>query len=124
MDPISQPPTRNDVVQRTMVHSIRVTEETNQGYSVVTYDLAVALNAYSNQALQTPTFDGLLVLRGNFHLELAYFGAVGTFLADSGVEYLFTEAGVLTEGSLAGVIKRKFYNRCTRIHQIFAAVME
>ena len=61
---------------------------------------------------------------GNFHLELAFFGALGTFLADSGVEYLLTEAGVLAEGSLAGFMKGKFYNRCTRVHQILAAVME
>ena len=32
--------------------------------------------------------------------------------------------GVLAEGSLAGFVKGKFYNRCTRIHQIIAAVME
>ena len=56
--------------------------------------------------------------------ELAFFGAVGCFLADSGVEYLVNEAGVLAEGSLAGFMKGKFYNRCTRIHQILAAVME
>ena len=57
--------------------------------------------AYSIQALQTPTFDKLIILLGNFHLE-AFFGAVGTFLADSGIEYLITEANVLAEGSLAG----------------------
>jgi len=49
---------------------------------------------------------------------------VGTFLADSGVEYLLNKAGVLAEGSVAGFMKGKFYNRCTRIHQNLAAVME
>lgn len=124
MDPISLPPTRNDVVQETMVRSVKVAQETNQGYAVVTYDLAIALKAYSIQALQAPTFDKLIILLGNFHLELAFFGAVGTFLADSGVEYLLNESGVLAEGSVAGFMKGKFYNRCTRIHQILAAVME
>lgn len=76
------------------------------------------------QALQAPTFDKLIILLGNFHLEMAFFGAVGTFLADSGVEYLLNEAGVLAEGSVAGFMKGKFYNRCTRVHQILAAVME
>ena len=55
---------------------------------------------------------------------MAYFGAIGTFLAYSGVEYLLTESGVLAEGSLTGFIKGKFYNRCTRLHQILAVVME
>ena len=124
MDPIAQPPTRNDVERETMVRSVKDAEETSQGYTVITYDLAVALNAYSIQALQYPTFDKVIILLGNFHLELAFFGALGTFLADSGVEYLLTEAGVLAEGSLAGFMKGKFYNRCTRVHQILAAVME
>ena len=61
----------------------------------------ITLKAYSIQALQTPTFE-LIILLGNFHLELAFFGAVRTFLADSGIEYLITEANVLAEGSLAG----------------------
>ncbi len=73
MDPISLPPTRNDVVQETMVRSVKVAQETNQGYAVVTYDLAIALKAYSIQALQAPTFDKLIILLGNFHLELAFF---------------------------------------------------
>ena len=52
------------------------------------------------------TFDELIILLGNFHLELAFFFlAVGTFLADSGIEYLITEANVLAEGSLAGFMK-------------------
>ena len=66
----------------------------------------ITLKAYSIQALQTPTFDKLIIiLLGNFHLELAVFLAVGTFLADSGIEYLITEANVLAEGSLAGFMK-------------------
>ena len=63
----------------------------------------LTLKAYSIQALQTPILDKLIIiLLGNFHLELAFFGAVRTFLADSGIEYLITEANVLAEGSLAG----------------------
>ncbi len=73
MDPISLPPIRNDVVQETMVRSVKVAQETNKGYAVVTYDLAIALKAYSIQALQAPTFDRLITLLGNFHLELAFF---------------------------------------------------
>ena len=114
MDPISLPPTRNDVVQETLVRSLKVVEQICQEYAVVSYDLAVALKAYSIQSLQQPTFDKLIILLGNFHLELAFNGAVGTLLADSGIEYMLTEAGVLAEGSAAGFMKGKFYNRCTR----------
>ena len=46
--------------------------ETGQEYGVVTYDLAVALKAYSIQALDAPLFDKLLIMLGNFHLEMAF----------------------------------------------------
>jgi hypothetical protein len=64
MDPISAPPTRNDVVRETMKRSMKVASETGQEYGVVTYDLAVALKAYSIQALDSPLFDKLLIMLG------------------------------------------------------------
>ena len=111
-------------MQETMVCSVKVAQETGQGYVVVTYDHGIALKAYCIQALQALAFDNLIILLGNFHLEMAFFGAVGTYLADSGVEYLLNDSGVSAEGSVTGFIKGKFYNRFTRIHQILAAVLE
>ena len=124
MDPIPQSPTRNDVVRETMKRSLQVAYETNQEYTVVTYDLAVALKAYLIQSIEAPLFDRLLIMLGNFHLELAFYGAIGTYVNDSGAEYLLTECEVLAEGSLNGFIKGKHYKRCSRIHQILAVVME
>jgi len=124
MDPISRSPTNNDVVKETMIRTMNVAKETGQDYAVVTYDLAVALKAYSIQAIETPLFDKLLILLGNFHIELAFYGAVGTMINESGIEFILTEADVLAEGSMMGFIKGKFYNRCTRIHELLANVLE
>ncbi|XP_014678737.1 PREDICTED: uncharacterized protein LOC106818551, partial [Priapulus caudatus] len=124
MDPIPASPTRNDVVKETMKRSMKVACETNQDYAVVTYDLAVALKAYSIQSLEAPMFDRLLIMLGNFHLELAFYGAVGTYINECGAEHLLTECDVLAEGSLNGFIKGKYYNRCSRVHDILALVME
>ena len=55
---------------------------------------------------------------------MAFFGAIGTFITDSEIEYILTESNVLAAGSLTGFLKGKFYNRCTRINQIVANVME
>ena len=124
MDPIPKSPTNNDVVRETMVRTLNVAKETGQDYTVVTYDLAIALKAYSIQALEAPLFDKLLIMLGNFHIELAFYGAVGTFIDESGIEFVLTEADVLAEGSMMGFVKGKFYNRCTRIHEILANVLE
>ena len=55
MDPISQPPTRNDVVQETMRRSLKVAEESGMPYHPVSYDLAVAyqnVSSKNNSSLQ------------------------------------------------------------------------
>ena len=91
VDPISLPPTKNDVVCETMVQSIQVSKEMKQKYAIVIYDLAVSLKTYCIQAVQAPKFGNLIILLGNFDIELAFFGAVGTYIADSGVEHLLTE---------------------------------
>ena len=124
MDPISRSPTNNDVVRETMVRTLNVAAETGQEYAVVTYDLAVALKAYSIQQIERPIFNKLLIMLGNFHIELAFYGAVGTLMAESGIEFILTEAKILAEGSMVGFLKGKFYNRCTRIHDIVATVLE
>lgn len=124
MDPIPASPTKNNVVKETMKRTMNVACETNQEYAVVTYDLAVALKAYSIQFLEAPIFDRLLIMLGNFHLELAFYGAIGTYINESGAEHLLTECDVLAENSLNGFIRGKYYNRCSRIHQILALAME
>ncbi len=124
MDPISKSPTNNDVVRETMIRTMNIAQETGQDYAIVTYDLAIALKAYSIQAIETPLFDKLLIMLGNFHIELAFYGALGTLINESGIEYILTEADILAEGSMMGFIKGKFYNRCTRIHELLANVME
>ena len=63
-----------------MMRTISVAKETGQDYAVVTYDLAVALKAYSIQAIESPLFDKMLIMLGNFHIELAFYGAVGTLI--------------------------------------------
>ena len=77
MDPIFAPSTENDVVRATMKRTLQCSAEIKQQYGIVTYDLAHALKAFSIQALEAPVFDNLFILLGNFHLEMAFFGAIG-----------------------------------------------
>lgn len=124
MDPIPKSPTDNAVVRETMTRTLNVAKETGQDWAVVTYDLAVALKAYSIQAIEQPRFDKLLIMLGNFHIELAFYGGIGTMINESGIEFILTESEVLAEGSMMGFLKGKFYNRCIRIHELLANVLE
>ena len=42
----------------------------------------------------------------------------------SGGPYILTESGILASGSMNAFIKRKHYNRCKRIHILFAAALQ
>ena len=64
---------------------------------VVNYRIAVPHNAYSIQTLDASRFDTFLIMVGNFHLELTFYGVIGTFINESGAEYLLTESGILAE---------------------------
>ena len=109
MDPINESPTLSKVVQATMELSLKVAEGNGQMWHPVAYDLNIAMKAFAIQALRAPKFDKLIILLGNFHVVLAFFGAVGTDISDSGLEYLLTEGYVLAESSLNGFVKGKFY---------------
>ena len=130
MDPIISSPTRNDVVKETMIRSLRVAEEMNQTHAIVTYDLAIASKAFSIRVIESPKFDKLIILLRNFYLGMAFFGAIGLYtkknlyIYESGAEFILTETCVLAERSVTGFIKGKFYNRCVRVHQILAIVIE
>lgn len=107
-----------------MMRSINIACKTGQQYVIVTYDLGVAKKAYAIQQIERPLFDDLLILLGNFHIELAFCGGVGTFIRESGIEFILTEADILAEGSVTGFINEKFYNRCKRVHGLVANVLE
>ena len=124
MDPIFEPITNNAAVKRTLEIAVKGAEEVGQQFTIVTYDLAAALKAYAIQALDAPRFDNVLILLGNFHLEMAFYGAMGTFISESGITSILIETEVLAQGSLMGFLKGKFYNRCRRIHELLASALE
>ena len=111
MDSISLPPTRLDVVAETLNVSQKVASECGEKFSIVHYDLAVAKPAMQIQAQESPRYDNVFICFGPFHIELAYLGALGYFLADSGGPHILTETEVLAPGSLNGFLLGKHFNR-------------
>ena len=124
LERIMESPTKNRTVVETMKKRINVAEKCNQKYAIVTYDLTIALKAQQIQATESPTFDRLFIMFGDFHLELAFYGAQEAYLDERGVENVLVESEVLAEGSLSGLIEGKSYNCCVRIHDLLATAME
>ena len=121
---INQFPTSTTVVAETLRRSLRILSECKLNSIAVTFDLAIAKVAYQIQATEAPAFDAIFINLGAFHIELAYFNAIGKYIAESGGPYILMESGVLVSGSLNGFIKGKHYNRCKRLHMLLVAALQ
>ena len=120
MENLSLPPTRLDVVAKTLALSQEVAKECNETHAVVHYDLAIAKPAMQIQAEEKPKFDNIFICFGPFHVQLAFFGALGYILDGSGGPYILTENDVLAPGSLNGFISGKHFNRCKQLHPLLS----
>ena len=64
------------------------------------------------QAEESPTYDNLFTNMVGFHIELAFFSALGEYIEESGRPHILQEAGVIRKFSLKSFIMGKAYNRC------------
>jgi len=124
MPNLDKAPTKDDVVAETMRISKRCAEECGQMYALVTYDLDVAKKAHKIQVTDQPEFDDVFIMFGMFHIQLCHFRSIGKMIAESGGPELLIESGVLASNSLRGLIECYNFNRCKRLHQMFALAME
>ena len=121
---INESPTSHAVVAETLKRAIQIADECGKTQIASTYDLAIAKMALQIQKAESPLYDRVFVNLGAFHVELAFFCAVGKYIAESGGPFILSESGVLQSGSLKGFINGKAYNRCKRLHELLSASME
>jgi len=124
MPNLRQPITSLDVIHQTLITTQMCAKECNQEYGVVTYDLNAAKPAMQIQSSEKPKFDNVFIMPGTFHVEMAFFKALGKLVEESGGANMLTETDVLAPGSLNGFITGKHFNRCKRLHPILALAFE
>ncbi len=124
MPNIRFPITSLDVIHETLNITQRCATECRQEYGIVTYDLNAAKPAFQIQATDHPKFSNIFIMPGAFHIEIAFFRALGKLIAESGGPTMLTETEVLSRGSLNGVLQAKNFNRCKRLHPLLALAFE
>lgn len=120
---ISMPP-NNGIVFKMLKICLELADECNQQYIMVTYDSGIANRAYRIQAEHSPMFDRIFINLCPFHIELAFFKAIGKWLDECGIPKMFTSAGLIAEGSLNAVMNGKHVNRCKRLHSVGALALK
>ena len=123
LENIEHPSTQYNVIKLTLEKSLNVLEECGQDYLAVTYDLATAKLAIRIQEQESPRFNKLFVLLGNFHLEGSYFGALGYIIDCSGITDILVDKGLIGPASLKGFCQGKHYNRCIRLHPLMYSAL-
>ena len=76
------------------------------------------------QATEKPKYDNVFIMPGVFHVEMAFFKALGKLIEDSGGPTMLIETDVLATGSLNGFLSGKHFNRCKRLHPILGLALE
>ena len=124
MPNLRHPITSLDVIHETLVTAQKCALECEQQYAVVSYDLNAAKPAMQIQVAEIPKFDNVFIMPGTFHIEMALFKAIGKIISDSGGPDMLTDTDVLAPGSLNGFLSGRHFNRCKRLHPIFALAFE
>ena len=58
-----------------------------------------------------------IIMIGTFHLTMAYFKMIGKKMAGSDFSDVFLEAGMITKGSMTGVMNGKNYSHALNCHK-------
>ena len=104
---INHPITEYKTVQEVLRYSEEATREVGQEYTITTFDLGVCMKAYPIVWNNPHRYSKHIILLGTFNLVIAYFKMVGKKMAASGLEDILLEAGLISCGSIKGVMSGK-----------------
>lgn len=121
---INLSPTNKAVIRETMFTSLKVADECREMFIEVTYDLAIVKVALQIQSTDSPLFNRVFVHLGSFHIMMAYFKAIGTFIDNCGITNILVDSGILAGGSINSFIFGQHFNRCKKLHPIISLVFQ
>ena len=85
---------------------------------VLVFDQALYAKATEVQWKQSERFKDIVLRMGVFHTACTLLSIIGKCFQDAGLRELCVESGVIAEGSVAGVLDGRRYNRGVRLHKI------
>lgn len=110
LPPVNMPPTSYDVVYETMTLSQKIADYCQQPEIIVSHDPAIAKMALRLQLTESPKFDNLFINLGGFHIQMAFFKAIGKYIESSGITDILVDSQVLAAGSVNSFVTGKHLN--------------
>lgn len=115
---IEAPPNDMSTISHVLKLSIEKAHTFQLPAVVVVFDQALYSKAQQIRWKDTLYQEKLVLRLGEFHTCMAFMGAIGKMFKLSGLEDVIIEAGVIAQGSIAGVISGHNYNRAIRAHKL------
>lgn len=121
---IPHPITDIKAVAECLRYSEEASNEVGQEYVITTFDLGVCMKAYPLIWAAEKRYEKHIVMIGTFHLVCAYLKMLGKKMEGTGFSDILIEAGLISSGSLNGVISAKNYSRSLHCHKTALEALE
>ena len=121
---INSPITDYKTVQQCLEYSESATREVGQDYVITSFDLGVCMKAFPLIWNNPIRYQKHIVMIGSFHTVCAYLKMLGKKMNGTGLDDIFVEAGLITTGSLQGVLSGKNYSRSMLCHKTMLEALE
>ncbi len=121
---INSPITDYKTVQECLKYSEDATHEVGQEYVITTFDLGVCMKAFPLIWKNSERYKQHIIMIGSFHATCAYHKMIGKKMDGTGLADVMTEAGLISSGSLRGVLEGKQYSRAMVCHKTMLEALE
>ena len=115
---IGASPTRFDCVYTLLARTVAMAKPLHLQDTVVVVDQATYAKAFEIVCKHKEEFKSVVLRLGSFHTCLDILAVLGKRFEHSGLRDLLVESGVVTEGSVDGVLNGRHYNRSVQIHKL------
>lgn len=118
------PITDNKAVKECLRFSEEASLEVGQKYVITSFDLGVCMKAYPLVWNYQKRYENHIIMIGTFHLACSYLKMIGKKMECSGLSDVLLEAGLISPGSLTGVLSGKSYARAIHCHKVMVESLE
>lgn len=115
---IDAPATNMSTVFEVLRQSVKIKESLKLKSIVVVFDQALYAKAADIKWKHSERFESIVLRMGVFHTIATFLGILGKRFQDAGLRDICIESGVVTEGSVTGVLEGRRYNRAVRLHKL------
>ncbi|KAK3746969.1 hypothetical protein QZH41_002521 [Actinostola sp. cb2023] len=120
---IDAPATNMSTVHEVLVRSLKIKEVLHLKSIVLVFDQALYAKA-TEIAWKHDKFKDIVIRMGMFHTVCTLLSILGKRFQDAGLRDICIESGVITEGSVSGVLEGRKYNRAIRFHKLMYEALQ